>query len=126
MKGCPQVGPSASLRPGGFPITMAPEYVACSDTLSFLESLEPHLRLFEAQEIGYPQLGFPVFVDNTSAIRVARGGTMSNGSSKHPKLRHARVSEKQKQLFFCDTKSQQADAFTKSLGEAIFGMLARL
>ena len=103
--------------------TMASEYVACSDTLTFLETLEPHLRLFEAQEIGHPQLDFPVFVDNTSAIRVARGDTMSNGS-KHLKLRHVRVSEKQKQLFFCDTRSQEADSFTKSLGEAIYGMLA--
>ena len=68
---------------------------------------------------------FPLFCDNQSAIRIARGNVLTN-ASKHLKLRHIRVPQKQKQLFFCDTKSQQADAFTKSLGEAIYGMMVFL
>jgi hypothetical protein len=105
--------------------TCASEFVACADTHTFLETIEPQLRLFDPPEIGHPQFLFSVFCDNQSAIRIARGDVLTN-ASKHLKLRHIRVSQKNKQLFFCDTHSMQADAFTKSLGEAIFGMMVFL
>jgi hypothetical protein len=102
--------------------TCASEYVAASDTVQFVEQIEPHLRLFDPVEVGVSQLDIPVFVDNESAIRIARSDVLGN-ASKHLKLRFIRVSEQQKKLFFVGTKDQQADAFTKSLGESIFGMM---
>ena len=64
-----------------------------------------------------------VCVDNQSAIRIARNEVIAQGS-KHVKLRHIRVTEQQRRLFFVPTNLQEADAFTKSLGEAIFAMMA--
>jgi len=105
--------------------TCASEYVAAADTINFLETLEPHLRVFDPQPVGTPELLIPLYVDNQSAIRIARGNVLTN-ASKHLKLRHIKVANVEKQLFFVGAKEQEADAFTKSLGEAIFGMMARL
>ena len=52
--------------------------------------------------------------------------TVMTNASKHLKLRWVRVSEREKQLFFCTTKDQEAANFTKSLGEKIFGMIVRI
>jgi hypothetical protein len=88
-----------------------------------MENLEGYFRIFDSPpHPGMTEPLIPVFVDNGSALRIARGDVLAN-ASKHLKLRHLRVSEKQEQLFFCGTKLQQADAMTKSLGEAIFGMI---
>ena len=105
--------------------TCASEFVAASDTLQFLSSLDQYLHLFDAPEVGESQLLAPLFVDNQSAIRIARADVL-NQSSKHLKLRHMKVTDEQKRLFFVGTKDQQADSFTKSLGEAIFGMMVFL
>ena len=85
--------------------TCASEYVACADTMSFLEGIEPHLRLFAAPEIGCPQLDIAIFVDKQSANRIPRGKALTN-ASKYLKLRHPRVSEAERRLFFCGTKDQ--------------------
>jgi hypothetical protein len=104
--------------------TCASEYIACSDTLSFLTEVEPHLNLFDAPPVGTMEHLIPVFVDNQSAIRISRNDVLNN-ASKHLKLRHMRVTEASKRLFFCGTKEQEADSFTKSLGEEIFAMWAK-
>ena len=102
--------------------TCASEFVACADTLSFVEALEPQLQLFDGGVGSARPLLNSVFVDNQSAIRIARNDVLSQ-ASKHVKLRHIRVSEEHKRIFFAPTKMQEADAFTKSLGEAIFAMM---
>lgn len=102
--------------------TCASEFVAASDTLEFAASLDQYIHLFDVPEVGQPQLLAPLFVDNQSAIRIARADVLNN-SSKHLKLRHMKVTDEQKRLFFVGTKDQQADCLTKSLGEAIFGMM---
>ena len=106
--------------------TCASEFIACSDTLTFCEKLEDQLNLFENCKPSVFQSKrklLPVFVDNQSAIRISRADVLNN-SSKHLKLRYLKVTEQQKRLFFVPTKAQEADAFTKSLGEAIFAMFA--
>ena len=105
--------------------TCASEYVAASDTISFLELMEDQLKMFDPPPVpgtSESEILYPIFVDNESAIRVARN-TVVNSASKHLKLRHIEVTEKQKQLLFVGTKHQEADAFTKSLGEEIYSMM---
>ena len=102
--------------------TMAAEFVAASDCLDHAEELEPHLRLFDPPEVGIPQLEYPLMCDNTSAIRVARNDVLNN-ASKHLKIKHMAVSDQHRRIFYVPTNYQEGDAFTKSLSEAVYGMM---
>ena len=104
--------------------TCEAEYCASSDAFNFLETMGPALELFDPPPIpGQEPLLVPMFCDNQSAIRISRSEVLSTGS-KHLKLRWLKVSEKCRQIFFCPTAEQEADAFTKSLSNSLFGMMS--
>ena len=69
----------------------------------------------------------PIFLDNESAVRIAKSSEILSAKSKHIKLRYTKVSDVSDTISFAPTDRQLADALTKSNGMKIFGVfLARI
>ncbi len=59
----------------------------------------------------------PLFVDNTSAITIAKSMETTK-KSRHFMLRYHKVKDNAKRLFFCPTNLQKADSLTKAVDSA--------
>lgn len=86
--------------------TSESEYIACSDSLAVYEQLGFSDFLFPSEDS-------PVFVDNQSAIAVAKG-VDNKKKSRHFMLRFHRVKDNARRLFFCPDALQKADMLTKN------------
>jgi hypothetical protein len=87
--------------------TAEAEYIAASDALTVEESLGFMNFLGDG-------LDPPLFVDNKSAIAIAKSPDTTK-KSRHFMLRYCKVRDNARRLFFCPTTLQKADALTKSV-----------
>lgn len=106
--------------------TMESEWVACSTAIELATG--PHLLLKflngSAKTVGSDLDEGPIICDNRSAVISGRKGIEGTNEltrpTRHLALRHQRVVENAKRLFFSLTDQVRADGFTKSSnGEAL-------
>ena len=92
--------------------TSESEYIAACDGIVLSESIGFSDFYEEVQTDDLEEC--PVFVDNQSAIAVAKSGDDVKSKSRHYMLRHMRVKDAADRLHFTPTHLQKADALTKT------------